>query len=191
MPQTLPKLEEMRDILDIKGIKVWDLNWVGVLLLIVLAAVLFWWIMHFLKKKKLSMAEGALFKTPVEQALERLNDLVERGLIESGRVRQFYFSISEIFRDFLEAELHVPAAEATLEELKVLLKDISDFTQDEIKEAVWFLEICEMAKFAKYIPERDEIIRSVKTARVLMTTLARRREVLKEESSGVSVADNS
>ena len=175
MNPQLPKLEEMTDILDIKGIQVWNWTYYWLALGIVLGAVLLYFIWRLWRRRSGRAHPGRKLR-PIERALQRLEELTQLGFLEGGRVRLFYFNLSEIFRNFLEEELHIKATEATLEELKPLLKDCPDFTQQEISQANWFLEISDMAKFARYVPPKDDIIQSVKTCRVLMESLARRRE---------------
>ena len=182
MDKKLPKLEEMKDILDLKGIHLWDLTWLWVSLAVLCVGVLGLITYHFIKKYREKQRPPGPPPTPIEKALGRLQELVNRGLVEAGKIRLFYFHFSEIFRDFLEEELGMMAHEATLEELKPLLKECQDFTQEEIKEAVWFLELSDMAKFARHVPPKEDMVKSVKTCRLLMSTLARRRQVHIEES---------
>jgi len=190
MNSSLPKLEEMTDILDLKGMAIWDLSWLLILIGLILFFLIVGVVYYFYQARKNKLNNKAKKLNPIEEALERLNQLVLKKYIESGQIRPFYFILSEIFRHFLERELHIQAEEATQEELRPLLKKCPDLTQDEIKEALWLLEISDMAKFAKWVPPKDEIIKSVKTCRILMTTLARRREVLREEGSTDNTAMN-
>jgi hypothetical protein len=182
MDHSLPKLEEMTDILDIKGVQVWDWTyyWLALGLLLALGLIYVVW---RLWRRRSRRAVGTSPLRPIERALQRLDELTQQGYLEGGRVRLFYFHLSEIFRNYLEEELQIKANEATLEELKPLLKGCPDFTQEEIIQANWFLELCDMAKFARHVPPKEDIIRSVKTCRVLIEALARRREI----SSGEEV----
>ncbi len=177
MATPLPKIEEMTDILDLKEFAIWDLGWFWTVLTVALAIFLAWGLYFYFKRHHKKMKDTGPPKTPIEEALERLQELVARGLVEGGQIRQFYFGLSEIFRDFLEQELRISAKEATLQELKPLLKGCQDFTQEELKETYWLLEASDLAKFAKVIPPKEDILRSVKSCRVLMITLARRREI--------------
>jgi hypothetical protein len=182
---SLPKLEEMTDILDIKGIQIWDWTYYWVALGILLALLLGYFGWHLWRRRS-GRALGTKPLRPIERALQRLEELTQRGFLEGGRVRLFFFNLSEIFRDFLEEELGMKASEATLEELKPLIKACPDFTQEEIVQANWFLELSDMAKFARYVPPKEDIIQSVKTCRTLMEALARRRTVtLSEEAKMV------
>lgn len=189
MDKPLPKLEEMKDILDLKGIHLWDLTglWIGlaVLLFFLLGLLTYYFVTKYRAKHKPLGPPP----TPIEKALARLNELVKRGLVEAGKIRLFYFHLSEIFRDFLEEEVQVMAHEATLEELRPLVKNIQDFNQEEIREAIWFLELSDMAKFARYVPPKEDMVKSVKICRVLMSTLARRRQVQEKESQSVAAEE--
>lgn len=188
MSRPLPKLEEMKDILDLKGIQIWDYTlwfWVlgGLLLLTIILSLTYFWL-----KRRLRQKETAPPPTPIQRALTQLEDLLKSDLLNTGNVRGFYFLLSEIFRNFLEEEIKILANEATLEELKPLLKNCPDFTQDELAEAFWFLEISDMAKFAKFHPENPEISKSVQSCRSLMETLARRRALPEDEGNTPSPA---
>ena len=185
MPRPLPKLEEMKDILDLKDIVVWDFTlwfWIlgGLFLLSVFLFILYFWL-----KRRLSRKETGPPPTPLEKALAQLVRLTESDLLATENIRGFYFLLSEIFRNFLEEEIEISANEATLEELKPLLKTCPDFTQDELGEAFWFLEISDMAKFAKLRPEKHEISKSIHVCRSLMETLARRRVLPSSEGEGI------
>lgn len=170
----LPKLENMTDILDIKGVPGVDLLWVWVLAFSLLASILGYAAYRFWKKHRERLPEAAR-RTPLQIALQKLDDLVTSRLVESGQVRRFYFSLSDLFREFIERELGVKAQEATMEELRVMLKTSPDLSPGDVRDANWLLELADMAKFARFVPPREEIVKSVKTCRVWMTSLAERR----------------
>lgn len=177
MDETLPKLEEMKDILDLKAIEVWDWNLYFLIAIGLLVLLLALWVYRKFFRKKSTEQEVSAPLTPLESALGRLNELAGSGILEAGKVRSFYFSLSEIFRDFFEEETGIQANEATQEELRPLLKKTEELTGEELQEAYWLIELCDLAKFAKYIPEKEEVIKSVKTCRLLITSVAGRREV--------------
>lgn len=177
MPESLPTIDEMQDILDLKEVLVWDITWILLITGVVLVLVILLLLWRYWRKKRLAKPKEGPPPTPIEKAMARLNQLMEAKLVERGKVRNFYFNLSEIFRDFLEEEMNISANEATLEELKPLLKQAPDFTGGELKEIYWFLEVSDMAKFAKLVPENKEIQRSVETSRSIMTTLAQRRHI--------------
>jgi len=108
--------------------------------------------------------------------------LVASRFLESGQVRRFYFGLSDIFREFIEREIGIMALETTLEELKPALKNSPALEPEEIRQACWFLDLSEMAKFAQYVPPREEIVESVKIVRLWITKVATRREAEREKA---------
>lgn len=175
MPTPLPKLEEMTDILDLKDIQAWDLRWVWALAASLAAILIFLLLRSLWRRPRKAKAGAGAPLSPLEAALKKLDDLVNSRLAESGQVRRFYFSLSDLFREFIERELEIPACEATLEELRPKLKTSPWLDPDRVREAVGLLELADMAKFAQYVPPRDELVKSVKLARAWMTQVAEGR----------------
>ena len=185
MPTPLPKLEEMTDILDLKDIQAWDLRWIwGIaislgLILAFFAARALW------RRLRRPAEEGAGPPlTPEQRALKRLEELVHSRLVESGQIRRFYFGLSDLFREFIEGELEIPACEATLEELRPALKASPWLDVEQVRDANWLLELSDMAKFAQFVPPREEILKSVKLARTWIQAVAAYRAKVLAEKAG-------
>lgn len=97
-----------------------------------------------------------------EVALERLEQLRRQHLIEQGQLKEFYFRISSILRRYLEDGLGLHAPERTTEEF---LNELSreEPAPDSIINAERrvllrdFLRHCDLVKFAKHEPSRQEI----------------------------------
>jgi len=178
----LPQLDQMKDILDLKDIHAWDVRWVwalGASLLLILLLVI---VRSLWKNRKKKPAAPAIPLTPLQAALKKLDDLVNSRLVESGQVRRFYFGLSDLFREFIERELEIPACEATLEELRPKLKTSAWLNPDQTREATGLLELADMAKFARYVPPREEIVGSVKACRSWVTQVAEQRQKALAES---------
>lgn len=180
MSSPLPQLNQMTDILDLKDIRLWDLRWVWIfaaciLLMVLLLVVRAWW-----RGRKNRQEPLPPPKTPLQAALDALEELVNSRLVETGQIQRFYFKLSEIFREFIEQDLGLAALETTVEELRPQLKTYPDFQNGEAQEAIWLLELADMAKFAKQIPDREELIKSVKICRLWMTRMAERKEMKRQ-----------
>jgi hypothetical protein len=191
MSTPLPQLSQMTDILDLKEMALWDLRWMwilaGSLLLIVAALVLrSWW--HTRSGRRV---EAVSPKTPIQAALEALDALVNSRLVESGQGQRFYFRLSEIFREFIEREMGLRALEATVEELRPQLRKSPDLKGEEAGEAVWLLELSDMAKFAKQIPEREDLVKSVKVCRLWMSRVAERRDFQRQATLAAQASEGS
>ncbi len=107
-------------------------------------------------------------RPPHEEALEALDRLVEKGLIEQGRAREFCFEISEIFRRYMHARLNVPATDLTTEEIIPRVED-NGIVEESLKPLVRnFLINTDQVKFAKYQPAREEIDEIIESARTFI-----------------------
>jgi hypothetical protein len=190
MPKLLPKLEEMTDILDLKEMRIWNLTWAWILLVSIVVILLAFLLYAWWKKRRAGKVPAFPPKTPLQVALEGLDELVNSRLAETGQIRRFYFKLSDIFREFIENELHLMALETTLEELRPKLKKCPDLEGEEANEALWLLELADLAKFAKFVPDREDLVKSVKVCRLWVSALAQRRELQRNaalKAEGVSV----
>jgi hypothetical protein len=159
MPQPLPKLEQMTDILDIKPIIRMDLLWLWLILLVLLGLLLYAAYRKFRRKEKKAPAPVIVprRKSPRETALEELTELDRLGLLERGQFRKYYFRLSEILRVFLQDELNLPAVDATTEEIRPHLRahrSLGDPAKQTIEQMLLDMDL---VKFAKFIPSRDEV----------------------------------
>lgn len=98
-----------------------------------------------------------------EVALEQLDALVRSGLLESGKVKQFYSELSEIIRRYIEGRFFVAALEMTTRQLLEGLEEAALGLQERelLKE---LLELSDLVKFAKYLPAGEEHERAVQGA---------------------------
>jgi hypothetical protein len=137
----------------------------AIIIIAILVAAFFAY--RFYQKKKES---GYIFKTPEprrpahEVALTDLDTLIAKNLPACGEIKQYYIEISEIIRYYIEGRFFIPALEETSFEIlseirnQQLNKDIYQLLQG-------FLNLCDLVKFAKYIPGQEEHDTSAETAR--------------------------
>ncbi|MDP2911475.1 MAG: hypothetical protein Q8N76_03985, partial [Candidatus Omnitrophota bacterium] len=110
----------------------------------------------YFKKKK---AEEKTYAPPMpaeEIARKALRDLKEKKLIEKGLFKEYYISLSDIIRTYIENRYRIFAMDRTTWELfqEMKSKRIERQHADKIND---FLEDCDMVKFAKYTPDQKEI----------------------------------
>ncbi len=122
---------------------------------------------RFYRKKKES---GYVFKAPEprrpahEVALADLDSLIAKNLPAGGEIKQYYIEISEIIRRYIEGRFFIPALEETSFEImseihnRQLEADIYQLLND-------FLNLCDLVKFAKYVPEQSECDTGAEIAR--------------------------
>jgi hypothetical protein len=92
-----------------------------------------------------------------ELALEELQQLRNEDLIKKGIYKEHYFKLSEIFRRYLERRFHFQAVEKTTEEILPEIHHLTGIDQRAKSEAQNFLRNTDLVKFAKYIPDMQEV----------------------------------
>jgi hypothetical protein len=92
-----------------------------------------------------------------ELALQELEQLRKEDLISKGIYKEHYFKLSEIFRRYLERRFHFQAVEHTTEEILPALRNLNGVDEKEKATAQQFLRHTDLVKFAKHIPDTDEV----------------------------------
>ena len=125
--------------------------WILAVLLLALAAFGIWyWRKH--RKTKVD-ADGNIIRGPVippyDKAVGDLENLRQQKLWQSGKVKEYFSSLTDIAREYIEGQFGVNAVEMTtddiLEEVKPL--HFSQETYNKLKET---MEVADLVKFAKY-----------------------------------------
>lgn len=131
----------------------------GILLLIIILIVI---LRMYLKRKNQPVV---IVKTPYEIAIFELNRLQNEHLIEHNQVKEYYFKLSVIIRKYLEGRFSLHAPKQTTEEFfRTISKN--DILKDEYKKSLkTFLANCDFVKFAKYLPDEDEIAKTYSSAK--------------------------
>lgn len=173
---------------DIRGIKPpVDLpselrKWLGIggAAVIFLAAGLF--LILTLRKRKSKGGDVQPLLSPDDEAYQSLRALYDSPLIREGKVKEYYFRLSEIIRRYLERRFEFAAVEKTTDEITKDLRQIS--LEDACKRLIReFLEEVDIVKFAKYLPEPREIVLVNKRATEIVDKTKPVKEAVLEGSS--------
>ncbi len=156
------KPSEAKDIKDIKPPLEIKINYrryiyYGLVGLVIIGLII--GVIWYLKKRK--KGEGLILKKKKHLkpahiiAIEELEELKNSNLLSERKFKEFYIIISNIIRCYIENRYFIYALEMTTnqvcENLYNAIKEV------EIVELVQeFLSLCDIVKFAKYIPEEDE-----------------------------------
>jgi len=160
------------DIKDIKGVLYFPLNWklwlaVGLAVFLISAGLAAYFLIKKAWVEKILPAPFAH-----EIAYKALADLKASSLVKDGFVKEYFFRLSFIVRQYLENRFKMRAPEMTTEEFLIVMSNVgaglvpaqtgrpqgSPLPQ-QIKDLLKnFLEKADMVKFAKYGPNADEII---------------------------------
>ena len=120
--------------------------WIGLASAVALAAAaLFWWLRKR-RKKVLGQEPG---EPPHQRARRELLELEKQGWFEQGRVKPYYYGISEILRRYLGALRGFPAAEYTTEEIA---RRLDSNSRD--RELLPILRRADLVKFADLAPSQ-------------------------------------
>ena len=101
---------------------------------------------------------------PQTIARRDLDNLLRAGLLQQGRVKEFYQRLSDILRRYLEVRFHFKAPERTTEEFLLEIRDSRRLTGDQKKVLKAFLSHCDLVKFAAHVPAEKESEQAVRLA---------------------------
>jgi hypothetical protein len=110
------------------------------------------------KKRRLKSVSAEIYDPPHIKARREIEQLEAQGLFEKGEVKGFYFRLSEILRQYLEALRGFPAAEFTTEEIA------SRVDNEQDRALVRLLRKADLVKFADTVPTPAKKEEEVKTA---------------------------
>jgi hypothetical protein len=123
---------------------------------IVAAVPLVWWLL----RRKRVREQVRIFQPAHELAYARLRTLVAEGLVEAGRVKEFYERISAILRHYIEDRFDLRAPERTTEEFLYELGRTNVLAPPDKQMLQEFLTHCDLVKFAKHAPTTEQIQQS-------------------------------
>jgi len=100
--------------------------------------------------------------SPYKEALLNLDLLDKKLLWQNNKVKEYYSELTNVLRNYIERELHVPALETTTNGLIETLNDFSDTDaiitdKETLKNLEKLLQQADLVKFAKSKPLAHEI----------------------------------
>ena len=113
-------------------------------------------------RKKAAVPKAKVSIPPFQQAMERLQSLDEKSLLEENKVKPYYSELTDIVRTYIERAIHIPALESTTRELLVTMRDFNDssdlgISAETLEELQKVLQQADLVKFAKSKPLIEEI----------------------------------
>lgn len=141
------------------------LPWLAVGLILALVAGLIFWLV---RRRRARLALAAVDnRLPHEVALDELDRIGGLGLPEAGRFKEHYSLVADCLRLYLERSYQVPMLERTTAEVE---KELSRTTIAPVitGHILSLLDISDLVKFAKYIPEVANATGLVNSARQIV-----------------------
>jgi len=125
--------------------------WILMALLAVLVGLGIWF---FIKRRKPKVdAEGNVIKGPVippyTKAIGDLENLRQQKLWQSGKVKEYFSTLTDIAREYIEGQFGVNAVEMTTDDILEEIKPLRFSTEayNKLKDT---MELADLVKFAKY-----------------------------------------
>jgi len=140
----------------------WNDIWPWLVLALIILLSIFTYKKYFNKKKKTLVVKKKILTPAHVVALNALKKLENKKLINKKDIKEYYSSISEIIRRYIENRFNFPALELTTYEILVVIKD--NIKKEESKSLKNILEISDLVKFAKKIPDQNESIKTLDLA---------------------------
>jgi hypothetical protein len=153
-------LGQVTDSTDIKGLKAQlDLGrsvWFYLFVALVLLALGTGLALYLLNRRKKKTTKPEIIRTPWEVASEELQNLLQAHRLGRIPVKEYYFSLTEILRGYLERRFGIPLLESTTQEIRAQLE--RNYLNPESKKSLLqFLEQSDLIKFAKVQPETPRL----------------------------------
>ena len=162
------------DILDIKPIIMFargitrDLILIAIVLLIVALAFTAYRLWRKRKLAKLSLPPE-FSMPPKDFALQELENLKNSGLLEQKLVNEYYDKLSDIVRYYVSRVTEADCLEKTTSEIYAALRSTLSHADNTMLRS--FLQTCDFAKFAKFVPSEKDAQEHFETAKSLVEKL--------------------
>ncbi len=144
----------IKDIQSVFKLSLTTTDYIIIILAILLLIAIIYTFVHFIvRKPRIDTSEEEEELIPAFiQALELLESLKEKKLLEEGNYLEYYFHLSYILRFFIEKQYHYNAVEMTTGEIREMMLKLRE--PDE--EVLHYLSYTDMVKFAKHEPTINE-----------------------------------
>lgn len=155
--------QKMYDIKDIAKVESPMGTWWIYLLILIAIAVVGYFIYKYIKKRQSEpKVEEIIFKSPIEKATTLLQQLEGKELWQKGEIKHYYSELTDIARNYIEEEIHIPAMESTTSELIEALRKAAKqqklkLSNETVQNLEKVLMQADLVKFAKVKPLDFEI----------------------------------
>lgn len=139
-------------------------RWILLGIAIIIAVLgIVWYLRKKAKEPKIEKKEPVVLIPPHIEALQKLKELDEKKIWQSGEIKQYYSELTEILNDYFEKRYRVSLAEKTTDEVMqtLRLKPLQQAVRDDL---YGLLKLADLVKFAKEKPVGFENEQSMKIA---------------------------
>jgi hypothetical protein len=162
------RAEELKDIrgpVSIPGEWLWLWVVLGCLAAVGAVAV----VLSRLNRPRAAIGPALPIQSPWDRALESLAGLERESRVSIGEIKEFYFCLSVIVRDYIEARFEIRAPEMTTEEFLDKATSSSILNEEQKRFLRDFLGASDLVKFAKFVPTEADMVSALRLARTFVT----------------------
>ena len=134
--------------------------------------------LYFIKNKKVQIVKAAPVISLQDQALKLLAELEEKQLWQKNQVKEYYVTLTDIVRGYIEERFKTPALELTTDDLLYKVK-LHKELQPYLTILSVILNTADLAKFAKGQPLPQEHFDAMENAKKFIDS-SRPRPVITE-----------
>lgn len=154
---------DIKDILEVENTAVPFVNWI----LLGLSVISLLAVIYFLRKKVERplppvVTKSASKLTPLQEALQALEELQQKGYTEHTRTKVFHTALNDILRTYLYRKAGIATMEKTSGELMLQLRQFN-LPAAEFTTLAQVLRMNDAVKFAKYQPAAEENEQAIET----------------------------
>ncbi|MDW3648063.1 MAG: hypothetical protein R8P61_13430 [Bacteroidia bacterium] len=143
----------------------WDEIWPWLLIVLTASAIIGYLVFRFTRKKELPTIRIAPPPVPPNEiAMRKLAKLEGEKLWQKGELKEYYVQLTGIIREYIEGLYRVPALESITDEIIRDLKQ-TPTPQKQLDKLAPFLQMADLAKFARFKPTDMENMGNMDVAR--------------------------
>ncbi|MEO0044929.1 MAG: hypothetical protein RL705_120 [Bacteroidota bacterium] len=184
------KMYDIKDIVKVENpMGTW---WIYVLIALVIAIAGFLVYRLIKKIQRKEKVDVIVFKTPIEKATTLLQQLESKELWQKGEIKSYYSELTDIARNYIEEEIHIPAMESTTSELIEGLRRAAKqqklkLSNETVENLEKVLKQADLVKFAKVKPLDFEIEEDKKRISNSIVTIHKSIPVIVEEDDELAL----
>jgi len=142
-PETIKDIADIAALAEFKSGVPWVAYGIGAVALVALLFFVWKW----LRKKQVESKQEKPPLPPFEEALEKLLEFKNAGLIRQNKAREFCFGLSELLRRYISRRFEIDALESTTSEFLKLVKNLP-ITAAQKQTLMQFCEQTDIVKYA-------------------------------------------
>jgi hypothetical protein len=165
---TVPTDSSLTKTKDVKSIFNEEFNWlwyknhiiIGILLAILIAAIII--IRNYIIKKRKPIViidEGPKIPAHIK-ALEALEIIKQERIWTEGKYKEYYSSVADTIRLYLEERYAVPALESTTDEIMLAMRSqvIDSASKEKLQQILQFSDLVKFAKMTPVEHQNEQIL---------------------------------